>query len=262
MIPLVEHLAATWASIDELCTGFTDAEWATPTGCPGWTVQDQVAHLVDYEAVALGRPRPDHAVADLSHTKNDMGAANEVGVDARRAMAGAEVLAELREVVAARMERLARLDESRLADEAPTAVGTGTVRDALTLRLMDTWSHEQDIRRALARPGHATGPAIDAVLDWWTSFLPVLVGKRAAAPEGSTTVLRLVGRAPISVTVTEGRAGVDRDENRPATVELAMDAPTFAAFVGARTDAPRDRVTITGDTALGERVLAALGFLP
>ena len=44
-LPLVEHLATTWASVDELCAGLTDAEWATPTGCPGWTVQDQVAHL-------------------------------------------------------------------------------------------------------------------------------------------------------------------------------------------------------------------------
>jgi uncharacterized protein (TIGR03083 family) len=262
MIPLVEHLATTWASVDELCGTLTDAEWAMPTGCPGWTVQDQVAHLVDYESVALGRPRPEHRVTDLSHTRNEMGAANEVGVDARRARTGAEVLAELREVVAARMERLAALDEARLADEAPTAVGTGTVRDALTLRLMDTWSHEQDIRRAVGRPGHAAGPAVDAVLDWWTSFLPMLVGKRAAAPEGSTIVLRLGDRAPRSVTVTNGRAGVDPDEDRPATVELAMDAPTFAAFVGGRTDAPRDEVSIAGDTGLGQRVLAALGFLP
>jgi uncharacterized protein (TIGR03083 family) len=262
VIPLVEHLATTWASVDELCAGLTEAEWATPTGCPGWTVQDQVAHLVDYEAVALGRPRPDHEVGELPHTKNELGVANEVGVDARRSRTGPEVLAELREVVAARMARLADLDESRLGDEARTAVGTGTVRDALTLRLMDTWSHEQDIRRAVGRPGHASGPAVDAVLDWWTSFLPMLVGKRAAAPEGSTVTFRLGDRAPLSVTVTNGRAGVDRGGNRPATVELAMDAPTFAAFVGGRSDAPRDAVTITGDTDLGERVLAALGFLP
>ena len=262
MIPLVEQLAATWASVDELCASLTDEECQRPTGCPGWTVQDQVAHLVDYEAVALGRPRPEHEVADLSHTKNEMGAANEVGVDARRAQTGADVLAELRDVVAARMDRLARLQEADLANEAATAVGTGTVKDALTLRLMDTWSHEQDIRRAIGRPGHASGPAVEAVLDWWTSFLPVLVGKRAAAPEGSTVVLRLDGRPPICVTVTNGRASAGSDVPDAPTVELAMDAPTFAAFVGGRTDAPRDRVTVTGDAELGERVLGALGFLP
>ena len=80
MIPLVEQLTTAWASVDELCAELTEAQWKTPTGCPGWTVQDQVAHLVDYEAVALGRPRPDHQVGDLSHTKNEMGAANEVGL--------------------------------------------------------------------------------------------------------------------------------------------------------------------------------------
>ena len=260
MIPLVEQLAATWASIDELCASFTEDDWQQPTGCPGWTVKDQISHLVDYEAVALGRPRADHRVGDLSHTKNEMGAANEVGVDARRGLPGAEVLAELREVVAERMARLAKLDESRLADEAPTVAGPSTVRDALTLRLMDTWSHEQDIRRALGRPGHDHGPAVDAVVAWWVQFLPMLVGKRAAAPDGTTAVFAIGDRAPISVTVTEGRAAAGSDVPDAPTVGLHMDAPTFAALVGARTDAPRPE--ITGDVALGQRIVDSLGFLP
>jgi uncharacterized protein (TIGR03083 family) len=260
MIPLVEQLAATWASIDELCASFTEDDWKRPTGCPGWTVQDQVSHLVDYEAVALGRPRPDHRVDDLSHTKNDMGAVNEIGVDARRARTGAEVLAELREVVAARMERLVRLDESRLDDEATTVMGPSTVRDALTLRLMDTWSHEQDIRRAVGRPGHDRGPTVATVVGWWAQFLPMLVAKRAAAPDGATAVFAIGDLPPVSVTVTEGRAAAGGDVPEAPTVALRMDAPTFAALVGARTDAPRPE--ITGDVALGERIVENLGILP
>jgi uncharacterized protein (TIGR03083 family) len=261
MIPLVEQLAATWASIDDLCATLTESDWAHPTGCPGWTVQDQVAHLVDYESVALGRPRPEHHVTDLSHTKNEMGQANEVGVDARRARSGPEVLAELREVVAERMARLATLDESRLGDEAPTAIGTATVRDALTLRLMDTWSHEQDIRRALDRPGHASGPAVDAVLAWWSQFLPQLVAKRAAAPDGTSAMFAIGDRTPMCVTVTEGRGAVGDVPAEP-TVGLTMDAPTFAAFVGGRTDARVEAVAVTGDADLARRILDSLGFLP
>jgi uncharacterized protein (TIGR03083 family) len=261
MIPLVEHLAATWAAVEDLCSGLTDDEWQRPTGCPGWTVQDQIAHLVDYEATALGRTRPDHVVGDLSHTKNDMGVANEVGVDARRSRTGPEVLAELREVVAARLEQLAALDESRLGDEAMTPVGPATVRDVLTLRLMDTWSHEQDIRRALGRPGHDRGPEVDAVTEYFARFLPVLVGKRAAAPEGSTSVFEIGDVAPVAIEVVDGRARVGEVPERP-TVVLRMHAPTFAALVGGRTDAPVDTVDVAGDAELGTRILGVLAFLP
>jgi uncharacterized protein (TIGR03083 family) len=261
MIPLVEQLAATWRSVDDLCSTLSDDEWRRPTGCPGWTVQDQVSHLVDYEAGALGRPRPDHAPADLSHTKNEMGAANEVGVDARRSKSGAEVLAELREVVAARLDRLASLTEADLEHEASTPVGPGTLRDVLTLRLMDTWSHEQDIRRALDRPGHADGPAVATTVAYWSQFLPILVAKRAGAPDG--TVVFAIGDLPPAVV--EVAAGRGRLADGPAGEPLArlrMDAPELAAFVGGRSDAPVEAVHIDGDVALGRRILDHLGFLP
>jgi uncharacterized protein (TIGR03083 family) len=191
-----------------------------------------------------------------------MGAANEVGVDARRARPGAEVLAELREVVAARMARLATLDESRLEAAASTAVGPATAREALTLRLMDTWSHEQDIRRALGRPGHDRGPAVDTVVGWWAQFLPMLVAKRAGAPNGTVAVFAIGDREPICVTVTEGRAAAGGDVPEHPTVGLRMDAPCFAALVGGRADAPADGVDLSGDEALGRRILDSLGIMP
>src|SRR5688500_12038256 len=139
--PSIANLELLWGSISEVCEDLTDDEWTRPTGCPGWTVQDQVAHLIDYEAGALGRPRPDHTPGDLGHTKNEMGAANEVGVDFRRRRSGAEVLAELREVTAARSEQLRGLTAADLAQEITTPAGPGTVDDMLTLRVMDTWAH-------------------------------------------------------------------------------------------------------------------------
>ena len=125
----IENLAIAWQSIDGLCAPLTEAEWKTPTGCPGWNVQDNIAHLIDYEAGAIGRPRPDHAPADLSHTKNAMGESNEVGVDYRRAWAGADVLAEYREVTAARLMQLRGLSDADLAVEIATPAGPGHRRD-------------------------------------------------------------------------------------------------------------------------------------
>ena len=262
MIPLVDQLAATWTSIAELGEGLGEDEWKRPTGCPGWSVQDQVSHLIDFEAFALGRPRPDHAVADVPHARNDMGRLNEVGVDARRSRPGAEVLAEFREVTAARLEQLARLTDDDLANETQTPIGPGTLRDLLTLRVQDTWSHEQDMRRALDRPGHDRGPEVETAVTYWSQFLPFAVGKKAGAPDGTTAVFHIGDLAPVAVEVVAGRGRLAAAVPDDPTVVLRLSPVTFAALVGGRSDAPLDEVEVAGDEPLGRHLAANLGFLP
>jgi uncharacterized protein (TIGR03083 family) len=257
----IDNLDATWTSIQILCAGLSDDEWDRPTGCPGWTVKDTISHLVDYEAGAVGRPRPDHVPADLPHVKNPLGEANEVGVDARRSTPGSDVLAELAEVTAERLVQLRGMTEEDFAREIVTPAGPGTVDDMLTLRVMDTWSHEQDIRRALGRPGHDSGPVVEQAVGYFTRFLPLLVGKRAGAPDGSSVVFAIGDAAPLWIAVAGGRANVVAALPGAPTVALTMPAATFAAHVGGRSDAPDDAV-IEGDVALGAAVIAALGFMP
>jgi uncharacterized protein (TIGR03083 family) len=257
----IEQLALTWRSIDELCSGLTETEWKTATGCPGWTVQDNLSHLVDYEATALGRPRPDHEPPVLEHTKNALGESNEVGVDARRTWTGERVLDEFREVVAERLEHLQGLTADDLAGEVPTPAGRGTVADMLTLRVMDTWSHEQDIRRALGRPGHEDGPAAAGAVAYFAGLLPYVVGKRAGAPEGATVVVEIGDLDRRAVEVVDGRARpLDTPPEAP-TATVRIPVGTFAALVGGRTDVPDDAV-VTGDDALGRAVVAGLGVMP
>jgi len=74
VVDLMEHV---WSSIDSLCSRITEAQWKTPTDCPGWSVQDQVSHLVGAESGILGNPRPDHTPGDTSYVKNDIGQSNE-----------------------------------------------------------------------------------------------------------------------------------------------------------------------------------------
>jgi uncharacterized protein (TIGR03083 family) len=262
MIPVVEQLAATWTSIDELCADLSEAEWKLPTGCPGWSVQDNVAHLVDYESEALGRPRAPHEVAELAHIKNDMGARNEIGVDGRRALRGAEVLAELRKVTAARLARLGELDDQDLDRPMATPVGAGTLASLLILRVMDTWSHEQDIRRALGRPGHLTGPAVATAVTYLTGFLPYAVAKLAKGPEGTTAVFVIDGFGPLAVEVVGGRGRRTEAVPDDPTVTLRMGVGDFAALVGGRSDARPEAVDIGGDAALGAHIVANLAFLP
>jgi uncharacterized protein (TIGR03083 family) len=193
--------------------------------------------------------------------KNPLGEANEVGVEARRRLPGREVLAELREVAAARSGQLRALTAEDLAREVTTPAGPGTMADMLTLRVMDTWSHEQDIRRALGRPGHIAGPAVDEAVGYWAQYLPFVVGKRAGAPDGATVVIEVGDGHRSAIEVVDGRARAAASLDGEPTVTLTMPTPTFAALVGGRTDAPED-VTITGDEDLGRRVVAGFGVLP
>ncbi len=261
MYASIENLGIVWASIDQLCSGLPDSQWNLPTGCPGWTVKDCVSHLVDYEARAIGRPAPQHEPGPLPHVRNDLGRSNEIGIEVRRARSGAAVLEEFREVTAARLARLRQLTEADLAAQtiAPDR-SSGTMADLLTMRVMDSWSHEQDIRRATGRPGHVTGPVADEALGYFTRFLPYLVGKRAAAPEGSSVVFRIGARDPVAVEVAGGRGRLAADLRHPS-VSLAIPVATFAALIGGRSDTPGD-TDITGDRQLGQRVLESMGLLP
>ncbi|PON14651.1 hypothetical protein C2W62_27960 [Candidatus Entotheonella serta] len=67
--------------MEKLCESFTEREWKLPTDCPGWTVQDNVAHLVDYESRMMQRQPPTHTPPVRPHVKNDLGQRNEIWID-------------------------------------------------------------------------------------------------------------------------------------------------------------------------------------
>lgn len=259
--PSIDHLEQVWRSLIEVLSGLSDEEWERPTGCPGWSVQDNVSHLIDYESRALGRPAPAGQAVPRPNTRNALGESNEVGVEHRRGRRGGDVLAELQEVTTARAEQLHALSEDDLLTEVVTPAGPGTVASMLRLRVMDTWSREQDIRRSLARPGNDRGPAVEEAVGHLAGFLAVIVAKRAGAPDGSVVVLEVNGVHRSTIEVVDGRGRTADPDLDGWTVRLVMPPTTFVALVGGRSDAPDD-VVIEGDVELGRRIVAVLGFMP
>jgi uncharacterized protein (TIGR03083 family) len=257
----VDNLARIWTSIDELCSSFTEDEWKRPTALPGWSVQDNLSHLVDYESRAIGRPGPDHTPSDVSHTRNAIGQSNEVGVDYRRAWPGDDVLTEFREVTAARLAQLRALGDEDFAQPMDTPAGPGTLSDMLNLRVMDSWAHEQDIRRAVGRPGHGEGPAVDQALRYFTSFLPYIVGKRAAAPDGTRVVVEIADHDSVGIEVVDGRARLADAPPASADVTLRTDVVTFAALINGRAGVDAADVEIVGDQALGRAIASNLSVM-
>ena len=157
----VANMERVWSAIIALGSTCTEQEWKTPTDCPGWTVQDQLAHMLGSESRLLGLPVPDHTPQNLSHVKNEFGQRNEVWVDWYRSWSGVQVLQRFQEVTGERLKVLRAMRPEDFAAPTQTPIGPGTMRDLLHIRIFDAWVHEQDMRRAVKRPGDLEGPVLE-----------------------------------------------------------------------------------------------------
>jgi len=265
---LVDQLEEVWQRIADLTADLTESEWKRPTEVPGWSVQDNLTHLTDIEAMTLGLPRDDHEVpAGLDHVKNDSGARNEVFVDARRAWAGSDARAEFLEVTGRRLAQLRALPPDGFAAESWTPMGPGTVRDLLPFRVFDSWVHEQDMREALGRPGGLTGPAAEAAMDRILGTAGYVVGKKVAPPDGTVVVIEC--SAPLARTlalsIEGGRARPLPEAPAAPSVRITMPGATYARVACGRADPAAvlaaGSVVIDGDGGIGRRFVEELNFL-
>jgi uncharacterized protein (TIGR03083 family) len=265
--PVVDRLAEEWASLDALCDDLTEDEWKTPTDLPGWTVQDCLSHVIGVERMLLGDPQPDVDVSHLSYLTDPFARSLETWVEQRRSRAGAEVLAEFREQIPRRLTHLRAMTTEDFDRPGFSPIGEVPYREFMAVRVFDCWMHEQDIRRALDRPGHLTGPVVDVALVRFKAALGYVIGKKAAAPEGSSVVLHTTGGPEVTFPViVEGRARlVDAAPPEP-TVRITLPFETLVALGGGRWDRTQAHaaggIAIEGDRELGERVLDSLAFTP
>jgi len=267
MIPTdtVDKLEATWRALAAVGAELSEAEWKLPTDCPGWTVQDNLSHVIGTERVLQGlSPAP--VLADYpDHVKNPIGRHNEDEIELRRPQPGAEVLAEWNELLELRLSTLRNGDDEYYARPMVTPTGPGTMADFLHIRVMDCYAHEQDIRRAVARPGDLDSPAAAHAVDRLLRTVPIVVGKRAGTPEGKTFVLHLTGPVARSValTVVDGRATVVPTIPDDVAVTVTMDSETFLVLALGRRTAEQTSAgwSITGDTEIGTKFVSQLGMM-
>ncbi|WP_040805110.1 maleylpyruvate isomerase family mycothiol-dependent enzyme [Nocardia concava] len=256
-------LSDQWDAITRLVDGLDENRWRTASPLPGWTVFDVVAHVIGTESLLLGEPTPDIDVAGV-HIRNDIGALNEKWIDSLRPLAGSQLLERFLEVTGRRLKALEQTTPGAWAELVPTPVGMAPYGRFMRIRLFDCWMHEHDIADALGvsvDEGGSRGRAAFAEL------LPALgkaVVKGAGAPDGSRITIELTGPVPgrINVAVDGGRAAVVETLDAPATVVVTLDSGLYARLRGGRTSADdhADRITVTGDTDLGNRLVRSLAF--
>jgi uncharacterized protein (TIGR03083 family) len=231
----------------------SDAEWALPTDCPGWTVQDIVSHLVGVERVVRGEPEPDHRLPDgLTYLRHETARRLELAVDYRRALPPDKVLAELRSLIDLRVAELRSLAAGDADPEIESGYwGRRTLSRALRTRVFDAWVHEQDIRRATGRPGGLDSPAAQVTRGFLARVLPHVV-EQAGLPEGTAVRFDVTGEQEIHESVGEGE---------PA-LTIGTDWETFVRLTCGRVEPGLAKVEATGDPGQVERVLAAFAVTP
>jgi uncharacterized protein (TIGR03083 family) len=261
-------LAETWGSLAEVCADLSATEWARPTECPGWDVKDQISHVIGIERTIMGEPLPEWDAPPAAHVRNDVATMNERWVGVRRARSGPEVRAEFVEVAATRLARLEACTEDEWAAPGWSPVGDVPHAVFMEVRVFDCWVHEQDVRRALDRPGGCGNGASALSLDRVQGAMPFVVGKQAGCPEGTAVRFEVSGPGrdarAFTIAVEGGRARPVGDEVDPA-VTLSLSGVDFTRLGCGRATAAQVEaaggVAVTGDAAAGRRVLGAMNFM-
>ncbi len=266
--PLVRLVEIWWQAIDDFTTSLETVpveQWSTPTDLAGWDVHAIAAHTAHLEALLAGASHDEVDIGEPAHVTGPFGQFTEQGVVARRDRTADELITEIRTSATAR--RTALLDEPPEDGSAPAPglfgmIGWTTER-LLRNRPLDVWMHEQDVRRAVGRPGNLDSPAAVHAADYLAESLGFVLVKRAGAGPGTTAALEIEGHTPYAVVVNaEGRAEPTTEIPEAPTVRLAMSRETFILLAGGRRAVPPGGVEMAGDTELGSRIVAGLAVTP
>jgi uncharacterized protein (TIGR03083 family) len=262
-------LQETWESLAEACRELSVAEWALPTECPGWDVKDQLSHLIGVERAIMGEATPDWDGNLGDHVKNDFGVSNEPFIAVRRARPGTEIFAEFVDVTSTRLAQETGRTEQEWAAVGWSPVGQRPHAVFMEVRVFDSWVHEQDVRRALDRPGGSGNVASAMALNRVQEAMPFVVGKKAACPDGTAVRFEVEGSGrdarTFTIAVEEGRAK-PVDEAVVPTVALFLSSLDFMRLGCGRTTAAQlaeqgQGVVVAGDESVGDTVLGAMNFM-
>ncbi|GGL36571.1 maleylpyruvate isomerase family mycothiol-dependent enzyme [Phycicoccus endophyticus] len=269
---IVDAWAQTVRAVADLGRTLRPGDAERPTDCPGWSVLDQVAHVVSGEAMAAGDPVPDLDVSDRDYVRSAFGERVERYLQSRRGRTAEDLVDELEWRLE---ERLGVYRAEGFTGEEPVVgpFGPTTAAELLATRTFDVWMHEQDLREALDRPGGLDTPAAALSVSTLFGLFPRVVARDAAVPPGNAVVLDLtgptVGRTGARVEEQDGRAvGValftgDAEEHPDVvTTTISVSTRVGMRLAGGRRSPADLPVTVHGDESVAAAVLAAMVVTP
>jgi uncharacterized protein (TIGR03083 family) len=237
-------------------SGLSDADWAKPSRCEGWTVKDVVAHM---GAAYHGTFTPWFVKLMLG---KDIERANDADAAKRKDWPGSKVLAEY-STWGKRFRPMAAALQAPGLRSLPIKVSEIGSYPAAVLTSAFVFDHtlhvQYDIATALGRPAPKPDENITAVsVEWMMLGLPGMSGDRLSwltvpievnlvGPGGSTWTVGPGGKKGL-VNVGQGPAA-----GAVATIE--GEAASFPIWGTGREPWRSSGVSIKGDEAVGARFL-------
>jgi uncharacterized protein (TIGR03083 family) len=236
MTNAIDALAADRAALLDICARLEEPDWKSDSGCPGWSVQDLVAHLgALFWAVVDPAQLPD--VTGLPTER-----AQEAYVESRRGLSPAQVLADYASVSAQALELLATF----AGQDAEIPLGDLGTYPLSVIPTAYSFDHYVHIRADLFAPrGPLAGPPppsdelrLAPALDWAQAALPQ---QNAGALSALGGAIEFAIGGPAARTITAGTGEV--------RARVSCGAPEFLRSVTQRATWQEPGVTFTGDAA-------------
>ena len=260
----IDRVGALRRERDDLlafCRLLGDDEWKAPSECPGWSVQDVVAHLA---AIVHGVFTP--WLLKLIRTK-DVERSNDADVEARRSLTPAELLAEY-ETWSGRV--LTLLQAGQLPGLAAVPFPLGDLgRHPMGLlpssMIFDTHTHlRHDVAPALGRPSPPTDEGrMACVLEWMMAVLPPL-SRDALAFMDRPVLITLEGPCGGTWGVEPkpgGKVAVRSGTCMGAVAHVTGVAEEFPVWGTGRRPWREHDLKLEGDEAYAARVLDAVRII-
>jgi uncharacterized protein (TIGR03083 family) len=251
-----------------LLRDLTAAEWELPTAARPWTVHDVVAHLLGDDVGRLSRSRDGHRGPGPGPGETLPTFLNRINDEWVRATARSSprVLISLLETTSPQL--LAHWDQADLTalGEAVSWAGPGPAPVWLDCarEFTEDWTHQQQVREAVGRPG-TDGPEImHAVLDTFLQAMPYTLALYAAGRDEGTLRLTVTGDADGSwAWRLSGGSWRWVDRVGQATTEVTVDAGALwrlCVRMIEPTEA-RSRVRVEGDEELAGAALQIVSII-
>ncbi|MEO8125899.1 MAG: maleylpyruvate isomerase N-terminal domain-containing protein [Bryobacteraceae bacterium] len=202
-VPVVSLFPELHAKLMESLAGMDHADWTRPTACPGWSVRDLAAHLLDGDIRKLSGSRdgfrPPPPAVDLSDYQNLVAFLNDLNAQwvavARRM--SPRLLTEFLALTGPQVSALfASLDP-----QAPARIPVAWAGDTVSPNWFDIgreyterWHHQQQIRDAAGQPPITSRKLLHPVLALFLRALPHTY-RHVEAPPGTTITVRISGEA-------------------------------------------------------------------
>lgn len=153
-----------------LLRGLARDAWASPTPCPGWSVQDVVAHVLGEDLGLLARARDGHdgvrIPAGLPYRAfvGALNDANQRWVEAARRLSPRQLVDLLSRTGDELAEHLAGVDMKAPASVVWTGPDPVPAWFDVARHYTERWVHQQQVREAVGRPGLDGDREVGAVL--------------------------------------------------------------------------------------------------